>query len=240
MSDSPSPRAVQPAFRADPVRRVPALSRRRPRWDARRFARSLKRGTDVLAAGTLLLILAPLLLVVLAAVRLDGGPALYRHLRVGLGGRRFSCIKFRTMVPAADQVLAEHLATSPAAASEWSARRKLSDDPRVTPIGAMLRATSLDELPQLVNVLLGDMSLVGPRPVVAEELHQHYGAIGEAAYLAGRPGITGLWQVSGRSDLGYRERVALDIRYAADWSLLLDAQILLRTIPAVLTRRGAV
>lgn len=240
MSESPSPGVVQAAFHADATGGVPATVARAPALPSRHAARLLKRGLDVLGAGLLLLILAPVLLLVLGAVCLDGGPALYRHRRVGLAGRRFGCMKFRTMVPAADELLAQHLATNPAAAKDWDTRRKLTNDPRVTPIGAVLRATSLDELPQLVNVLVGDMSLVGPRPVVAEELHRHYGVVGKAAYLAARPGITGLWQVSGRSDTSYRERVALDIRYATDWSLLLDVQILLRTIPAVLARRGAV
>jgi lipopolysaccharide/colanic/teichoic acid biosynthesis glycosyltransferase len=116
----------------------------------------------------------------------------------------------------------------------------LARDPRVTRLGAILRKTSLDELPQLVNVLRGEMSLVGPRPVVREELEQHYGPLGRTVYSAMRPGITGLWQISGRSDTTYRERVTLDIAYGSSWSLLLDLKIVLRTVPAVLARRGAV
>ncbi|WP_198374083.1 sugar transferase [Neoroseomonas rubea] len=222
---------------ATPTPNVPYRILPLPR--AQRLARALKRGSDIAGAMTLLFILLPPLLILIFVVRLDGGPAFYRHTRVGLGGRPFRCVKFRTMVTAADQLLASHLATDAEAAREWSARRKLADDPRVTRIGKLLRATSLDELPQLLNVLRGEMSLVGPRPVVPEELQQHYGIQGETAYLATRPGITGLWQISGRSDTTYQQRVALDIRYVTEWSLLLDAMILLRTIPAVLARRGA-
>lgn len=210
-----------------------------PLGRAERFARALKRGSDILGAATLLLMLSPLLLVLAVVVRLDGGPVLYRHVRVGLGGRPFGCLKFRTMVTAADRLLATHLANDAAAAREWSERRKLAVDPRITRAGRLLRATSLDELPQLLNVLRGEMSLVGPRPVVPEELQQHYGVLGGSAYLATRPGITGLWQISGRSDTTYRQRVALDMRYVTEWSLLLDLTILLRTVPAVLARRGA-
>jgi exopolysaccharide production protein ExoY len=140
----------------------------------------------------------------------------------------------------ADLLLACHLEANPLAAIEWAAQRKLARDPRVTRLGALLRSTSLDELPQLVNVLRGHMSLIGPRPVVQEELEQHYGAAGRAAYAATRPGITGLWQISGRSGTTYDERVKLDIAYVTGWSMLLDMKILLRTIPAVLARRGAV
>lgn len=172
-------------------------------------------------------------------IRRDGGPALFRHPRVGLGGVTFSCFKFRSMVIDADARLARLLASDPVAAAEWETRRKLPRDPRITRIGAFLRRTSLDELPQLLNVLRGEMSLVGPRPVVREELDQHYGPATEA-YCRTRPGLTGLWQVSGRSDTTYAERVQLDTRYVNEWSLALDLWILLRTIPAVLQRRGAV
>ncbi len=200
----------------------------------------LKRGFDLVAASALLILLLPVLPLIALAVWLDGGPALYRHARVGFGGRAFGCLKYRTMVPDADQRLAAHLATDRQAAEEWAARRKLSRDPRVTRVGAVLRATSLDELPQLINVLSGSMSLVGPRPVVADELAEHYDRDGCAAYLSSRPGITGLWQVSGRSGTSYSARVEFDRAYARTWSLWLDLKILLRTIPAVLARRGAV
>lgn len=201
--------------------------------------RGLKRGIDVGVSLALLVLLAPLFLVLALAVQSDGGSAFYSHRRIGRGGASFGCLKFRSMAMDADRVLAAHLAANPAAAVEWAQRRKLSHDPRITRIGAILRKTSLDELPQLINVLRGEMSLVGPRPVVADELRVHYGRPGAAAYLAVTPGITGLWQVSGRSGTSYAERVALDMRYADGLSLRRDVAILLRTVPAVLARRGA-
>jgi lipopolysaccharide/colanic/teichoic acid biosynthesis glycosyltransferase len=142
------------------------------------------------------------------------------------------------MVPNAEQALAELLARDAEAAELWSRSRKLQHDPRITLIGRFLRATSLDELPQLFNVLRGDMSLVGPRPVVTAELTEHYGPAA-ATYMAVRPGITGLWQVSGRSDTSYVERVALDVRYVQQFSFWGDLKILAKTVPAVLLRRGA-
>lgn len=201
---------------------------------------ALKRAFDLLGALILLLILLPVLPLLALTVRLDGGPALYRHTRVGLDGRPFACLKYRTMVTSADEILEQYLAANPAAAAEWAENRKLTHDPRVTRLGAIMRSTSLDEVPQLFNVLRGEMSLVGPRPVVHAELEEHYGLAGRAAYAATRPGITGLWQVSGRSGTTYEHRVSLDITYARTWSLLLDLKILLRTVPAVLARRGAV
>jgi exopolysaccharide production protein ExoY len=201
---------------------------------------ALKRAFDFAGALMLLLILAPLFPVLALAVRLDGGPALYRHRRMGCNDRPFNCLKFRSMARDADAMLAQHLAANPHAAAEWARNRKLTDDPRITRVGAFLRTTSLDELPQLINVLRGEMSLVGPRPVVHDELEAHYGPDGRIAYSAMRPGITGLWQISGRSDTTYRERVTLDIAYRSNWSFLLDVKILVLTVPAVLTRRGAV
>jgi lipopolysaccharide/colanic/teichoic acid biosynthesis glycosyltransferase len=198
-----------------------------------------KRAFDVVLALLLLALTSPLLLLLAGAARLDGGPALYAHHRVGRGGRAFRCLKFRTMVPGADRILAEHLARDPAARAEWEATRKLRRDPRITRVGRLLRSTSLDEMPQIVNVLRGEMSFVGPRPVVPDELDEHYGLIGRGAYLSVRPGITGLWQVSGRSDTGYEERVALDIAYVRRPSFRQDLVILLRTVGAVLRRQGA-
>ena len=200
----------------------------------------LKRGLDILGAGGLLLLGLPVLLLIAIIVGLDGGPILFRHTRVGLGGQRFPCLKFRSMVTDADKRLATLLAEDAAAAEEWAIRRKLPRDPRITRIGRFMRRTSLDELPQLVNVLCGDMSLVGPRPVVREELDLHYSPSAADAYCEVRPGITGLWQISGRSNTTYAERVNLDIRYVRDWSFGRDIGILLKTIPAVLKRRGAV
>ena len=205
--------------------------------DARRVA---KRMADIAASFLLLTLLSPLFMALAMLIRADGGSAFYSHRRIGREGASFGCLKFRSMMMNGDARLAEHLAANPDAAAQWSARRKLEHDPRITRIGAFLRKTSLDELPQLLNVLRGEMSLVGPRPVVADELRTHYGRAGAAAYLAVTPGITGLWQVSGRSGTSYAERVALDMRYAERLSLTRDLHILLRTIPAVLARRGAV
>jgi exopolysaccharide production protein ExoY len=197
-----------------------------------------KRALDIVAAMTALIILAPLLLLITLAVLADGGPAVFGHVRVGRKGRSFRCLKFRSMVPDAGLVLAKLLESDSEAARMWAATRKLPRDPRVTRVGKFLRATSLDELPQLLNVLRGEMSLVGPRPVVQEELTDHYG-VAAASYLAVRPGITGLWQISGRSDTSYMERVALDCRYVREFSLWNDLRIMLRTVPAVLAGRGA-
>ncbi|WP_242481801.1 sugar transferase [Paracraurococcus ruber] len=200
--------------------------------------RALKRGLDLAGAATLLLFCAPLFGILALLVRADGGPVFYGHERVGLGGRRFGCLKFRSMVTDSQARLAALLAADPDARAEWEATRKLKDDPRVTRIGRFLRATSLDELPQLLNVLRGEMSLVGPRPVVAAELAEHYGMAAEH-YLSVRPGITGLWQVSGRSDTTYATRVALDVDYATRLSVWTDLRILLKTPLVVLARRGA-
>jgi lipopolysaccharide/colanic/teichoic acid biosynthesis glycosyltransferase len=199
---------------------------------------AVKRGLDILGAGLLLLVTAPVFLLLALLVRLDGGPAFYAHERVGMGGRRFGCLKFRSMVVDSAARLEALLAADPEARAEWEASRKLKRDPRVTAIGRFLRASSLDELPQLLNVLRGEMSLVGPRPVQAAELEHHYGPAAEQV-LAVRPGITGLWQVSGRSSTSYATRVALDLRYAGNLSLAEDVRILLRTPAAVLLRRGA-
>jgi Undecaprenyl-phosphate galactose phosphotransferase WbaP len=199
---------------------------------------ALKRAMDILAAGTLLLLCAPVFALVALIIRADGGPVFYAHERVGRGGRRFGCLKFRSMVTDSQARLAALLAADPAARAEWEATRKLKEDPRVTRIGRLLRATSLDELPQLINVLRGEMSLVGPRPVVAAELAEHFGLAAEH-YLSVRPGITGLWQISGRSDTSYAQRVALDTQYAVNPSIWADLRILLRTPLVVLLRRGA-
>lgn len=199
---------------------------------------AIKRGFDVLAAGALLLTLLPLFLVLALIIRRDGGSVLFAHRRIGLDGREFGCLKFRSMVADSDHRLALLLESDPAVRQEWEATRKLKNDPRVTRIGRLLRASSLDELPQIINVLRGEMSLVGPRPVLATELAMYYGAAAEH-YFSVRPGITGLWQVSGRSNTSYAERVALDVAYATQPSLVQDMRILLRTPMVVLKRRGA-
>jgi lipopolysaccharide/colanic/teichoic acid biosynthesis glycosyltransferase len=216
----------------------PALAGSRNDGLAAALRPAAKRALDILGAGALLLLALPAFLVIAALVKLDGGRAFYAHERVGRDGRLFGCLKFRSMVMDADRRLAALLATDADARAEWEASRKLKNDPRVTWIGRVLRATSLDELPQLINVLKGEMSLVGPRPVQASELAAYYGAAAQH-YMAVRPGITGPWQISGRSDTSYAQRVALDVAYATQPSLVTDVKILLRTPAAVLARRGA-
>lgn len=200
---------------------------------------ALKRGFDVVGVIAILLVVSPVLLAIWLLVRLDGGSGLYGHVRIGRGGRSFKCLKFRTMVVNADAVLQELLATDAEAAEEWARARKLIRDPRVTRIGRILRESSLDELPQLLNVLRGEMSLVGPRPVVRDELDKFYHGEDRVAYLSARPGLTGLWQVSGRSDASYDQRVRLDRQYVNTASFGLDMMILWRTVTVVLLRRGA-
>ena len=204
---------------------------------ARPFARVLKMAFDQIAAMTLIALLAPLMITLAAFVRADGGPAFYRHRRIGAGGRTFECIKFRSMCVDADKVLRRLLASDPRAAEEWAASQKLTNDPRITRVGRFLRRSSLDELPQLFNVLRGEMSLVGPRPIVRDEIAR-YGRDIEY-YYAARPGLTGLWQVSGRSDTSHTQRVRLDVWYVRNWTLWHDLAILFRTIPVVFLQRGA-
>jgi lipopolysaccharide/colanic/teichoic acid biosynthesis glycosyltransferase len=222
-----APATGQPAARSEGTERLVASLRP-----------ALKRAMDIAGAGLLLLLALPAFLVIAALVRRDGGSAFYAHQRVGRDGRLFGCLKFRSMVMDADRRLAALLENDAEARAEWEASRKLKNDPRVTAVGRFLRATSLDELPQLINVLKGEMSLVGPRPVQASELAAFYGAAAQH-YLTVRPGITGPWQISGRNDTSYAERVALDVAYATRPSLLNDVKILLRTPVAVLARRGA-
>ncbi|QDL98022.1 sugar transferase [Rhodopseudomonas palustris] len=197
-----------------------------------------KRALDLLLALSGLVILAPLLLLCyLATMIASPGPAMFRHRRVGFNGQTFDCLKFRTMAVDANERLQRLLESDPEAAEEWRQTQKLRRDPRVTLVGAALRKSSLDELPQLINVLKGEMSIVGPRPVTAEELSR-YGHCA-AEYLACRPGLTGLWQVSGRNTTTYDRRVALDSYYANNWSHRLDLRIILVTIPTLLTAYGA-
>lgn len=196
------------------------------------------RVVEILLVVAAVIFLLPLLLVIAAAVRATSrGPVLYRQQRLGRGGRIFGCLKFRSMQADADDRLAALLESDPVARYEWDVYRKLTHDPRVTPFGHFLRRSSLDELPQLLNVLSGEMSLVGPRPIVIGEV-QHYGRH-IRAYCSVRPGISGLWQISGRSDTTYRRRVAFDRVYVKNKSFALDMAITLRTIPAVLSSRGA-
>lgn len=200
-------------------------------------ARVLKLVFDYIAACMALVVLTPVLLAIAGCVKLDGGPALFGHVRVGAAGRRFRCLKFRSMVMDGDDVLRRLLIADPEAAAEWGSTQKLRRDPRVTRIGAFLRKTSLDELPQLFNVLRLEMSLVGPRPIVDAEVHRYGEDI--AYYYETRPGLTGLWQVSGRSGTNYQHRVQLDTWYVKNWTIWHDLAILAKTVPAVLKRRGA-
>lgn len=214
-----------------------ALKRKRPGGGAHPARSFVKRSLDVVLASTMLVALAPVLISLAIAVRTDGGPALFRHRRIGADGRPFYCLKFRSMCVDAEARLKEHLANNPEAQAEWDRDFKLKSDPRITRLGNLLRRTSLDELPQLINVLKGDMSLVGPRPIVPAEIPRYGDSF--TAYLRCRPGITGLWQVSGRNDVDYGTRVELDTRYASNWNIVTDAMILLRTIAVVFRRSGA-
>ncbi len=204
----------------------------------RRFARAVKFFWEYLAAASGLVVSAPLFAVCFFLIRRDGGPMLYAHERVGRRGRPFRCLKFRTMVPDADRRLEEYLKANPQAAAEWAAYQKLKNDPRVTPIGRFLRRTHLDEIPQLINVLKGEMALIGPRPVTEGEL-ERYGRY-RRLLTAVRPGITGLWQVSRGHEVDYAERVAIDVHYIRNWSLLLDAVIVCKTISKILVHRNGV
>ncbi len=190
------------------------------------------------AALVLLLMLSPLMLLVSWLIwRRDGAPIFFGHYRVGLDGRLFRCLKFRSMLLDADRVLEELLRDDPEARAEWERDQKLTNDPRITPVGHFLRKTSLDELPQLFNVLRGEMNLVGPRPITVGELPR-YGRV-RWHYLSVRPGMTGLWQVSGRNNTSYEERVALDRSYVEQRSIAGDVGILFKTVRVVLLREGA-
>lgn len=203
----------------------------------RTFGRAMKRGFDIAFASSALLLLLPTFVIIAMLIKMsDGGQVLFRHPRVGRYGRSFFCLKFRTMVRDADHALQRHLETSPEAAREWEETRKLRWDPRVTALGAILRKSSLDEMPQLINIVRGDMSVVGPRPIVVEEMPR-YGDDFEY-YLKVRPGLTGAWQVSGRNDVSYDTRVALDRQYVQQWSFRKDLMIVLKTVPAVFKAKG--
>lgn len=197
-----------------------------------------KRLMDLLVAIPALFILSPAMLLIWLAIKLaDGGPVFFVQERRGLGGDYFLCMKFRTMRTDADRVLAHILATDPVMRAEWEATQKFAQDPRVTLVGSFLRRTSLDELPQLLNIIRGEMSIVGPRPIVPSEVQRYAEKI--VFYDRVLPGVTGLWQINGRSDTTYAERIGFDITYVLERSLLKDIHILLATIPAVLFGRGA-
>ena len=198
----------------------------------------LTRLMDIAIATVALIFISPILLAVAVAIRMhDGGPALFGHTRIGRHGRTFRCLKLRTMVVDAEERLQTLLAANPLARAEWAADQKLRNDPRVTPLGQFLRKSSIDELPQLINVLRGEMSLVGPRPIVASEAVRYGRAYHD--YCSVRPGITGLWQVSGRNDVSYRRRVALDKLYARSKCLSVDVAIIAKTAFVVLLHKGS-
>ncbi|HEY2660046.1 MAG TPA: sugar transferase [Caulobacteraceae bacterium] len=198
----------------------------------------IERAIEIPICIVMLVFFAPLMIFAALAVKIqDGGPALFGHTRIGRGGRTFKCLKFRSMVVDAEARLQAVLKSDSEARAEWERDHKLRRDPRVTVLGEFLRRSSIDELPQLLNVLRGDMSLVGPRPITQGEAvrYRRYFKI----YCQVRPGITGLWQVSGRNEVSYRRRVALDVTYAKVRNMRLYFGILFATGPAVLARRGA-
>ena len=204
---------------------------------ARWFPIRIKRLFDLLVSTAGLIAIAPFFFWIVLRIRADGGPAIYQHSRVGQGGKAFGCYKFRTMVVNSEQVLQQLLQSDQNASADWARDFKLKNDPRITKIGKFLRKTSLDELPQLLNVIKGEMSLVGPRPIIQEEVSRY----GDNAYFyfEAKPGITGLWQVSGRNDVGYSRRVMLDTWYVQNWSLWHDIIIIFKTLPVVWKGDGA-
>lgn len=212
----------------------PALSRPVPL--AASPAMDAKRLLDIFGAFVALILCAPVMLVIFLGLSVMGKP-IFTQQRVGRGGKPFACYKFRTMVVGAEQVLADYLRTNQSAKEEWARTFKLTHDPRITPVGRFLRKSSLDELPQIFNVLRGDMSLVGPRPIVPAEVPRYRSKIRD--YHRMRPGLTGLWQVSGRNLVSYRRRVALDSVYARKRSLGMDILILARTVGVVFLGKGA-
>jgi Undecaprenyl-phosphate galactose phosphotransferase WbaP len=210
----------------------------RMRNNLRRWpARLTKRIFDTVTAVMLLILLTPFMLIIAYLIRRDGGPALFAHPRIGQNAAVFNCLKFRTMVVDAEMQLERLLQRRPDLRRQWESDRKLKQDPRISPIGRLLRRTSLDELPQLINVIKGQMSLVGPRPIVRTELKKYGAEV--VYYLMVRPGITGLWQVSGRNDVDYETRVYLDTWYVKNWALLTDLKILIQTVGVVFRRDGA-
>lgn len=200
------------------------------------YRRAGKRIADILLVALAAPFLLPLIGVLAILVMRDGAAPFFGHKRIGRDGREFRCWKIRSMVPDAEEKLKAYLGSNPAARAEWERNFKLEDDPRITGIGQILRRTSLDELPQLWNILKGEMSWVGPRPVTAKELELYGPAV--AYYQAMPPGLTGLWQISGRNDISYDERVSLDVSYYRDCGFLLDISIILRTAKAVIMRTG--
>jgi Undecaprenyl-phosphate galactose phosphotransferase WbaP len=202
------------------------------------LSQTMKRTLEVILTVVGLILLTPAIVLICAAIKLTSpGPILFSQTRQGKGGNQFSVRKFRTMAANAEEVLQNYLNSNPFALAQWREMQKLPNDPRVTSVGRFLRWSSLDELPQLLNVLKGDMALVGPRPIVRDEIGRY--ALTYEKYCAVRPGLTGLWQVSGRNNLPYEERVRLDEYYVRNWSIWLDVYILARTIKTIITGEGA-
>jgi len=193
---------------------------------------------DKVFAATALILISPIFLLLSLVVFFEGGgPVIFRHTRIGQGGIPFSCLKFRTMKKGSQEQLDQILAIDPIARQEWEESRKLYRDPRVSSLGAFLRKSSLDELPQFWNILIGDMSVVGPRPITREEAHYYDDSF--SVYTSVRPGLTGAWQIGGRSETTYKERVDLDVRYVRSWSFLKDLRIVLKTVDVVIFGKGA-
>lgn len=240
---TPLPEAADPAHLFDDVSRLTRMAQ----WPqdetsiiktkTSRFARAIKRGFDIILSLFMIAGLFPLFLVLFLIIRRDGGDAFFRQTRVGKNRKLFTCYKFRSMHVDAEKVLKDYLSVHPEAAREWATFQKLKNDIRITNFGSFIRRTSLDELPQLLNVLKGDMSFVGPRPCTPEQANLY--ASDFAVYQSVRPGITGPWQVGGRNRLSFAERVKLETDYVMNWSLQRDIHILWRTIPTVLLKGQA-
>lgn len=202
------------------------------------YNRAIKRVFDLILSLAGLVIVIPITVVIALLIHLDNpGPIFFAHRRIGQSGQEFPCYKFRTMIPDAENVLKDYLAAHPEAREEWERDFKLKHDPRITHIGAFLRKTSLDELPQVFNVIKGDMSLVGPRPIIAAEIPKYGEYFSDFCLVP--PGITGMWQVNGRSDTTYEERVQMDTWYVRNWSVWIDIIYLIKTVTVVLARKGA-
>lgn len=208
-------------------------------WDTYVRHLPIKRFFDIFLSVAILFLVSPILIFIAIAIRVSSrGSIVYAHERIGRGGRPFHCYKFRTMHKDADKLLQAYLHNSPELQVEWQQNHKLKSDPRITPIGRILRKLSLDEFPQFWNVIKGDMSIVGPRPMVKEEIEKKVGSKA-AKILSVRPGLTGIWQTSGRSNTSYIRRVQLDELYVEHRSLWMDIKLVLKTVPAMLTSRGA-
>lgn len=206
---------------------------------AKKTNRRIKRIFDIVFSLLTMVIIIPVSIIVMILIMIEspGAAPIFKHYRVGRGGTLFPCYKFRSMVPNAKEKLQEYLKNNPEAKIEWDKYFKLKNDPRITKIGKIIRKTSIDELPQFINVLKGEMSWVGPRPIIKDEIHYYGKYIKD--YYAVLPGITGMWQVSGRSEIGYKDRVSLDVWYVRNWSIWIDITLILKTIKIVLFRKGA-